>query len=395
MRRKTFLTKKSPKKIYILDCDFFYKTSTIPNYRAMKLYSYHSQIGDKPIFITESWHLTNTHDVLYLIRELRHTPIPPGDVLDDRRTILMGKEFQIFEDVQDIPHAAAICRPAYDLYKYDEPNIYQNASFVQFFNQGVYLKNMQDWHRPFSKATVIVDTNLWDAPPSYIVEAFETLKDEPTIVFLHPIKLKKLTNPEVFEAFKRLKLAKLYKIRYNNNIGEDYSSMTKVIDVIQELRENFPYLTVGVIPVKIITKDHWESKENIYHDFERCLKIMAYAQSKRVRINFKYPTMRLASPSWHYFEFFKTWSNHFHRLGYIEARLKKTMEFYKSDVAGILNNSRRWNTSRIKETVHLVARYPDLIREYGFKSWGGVVDTAVDKIDFNYIKEKAIEDHIF
>ena len=382
------------KKIYIVDCDYLYGTSVIPNYKAMKLYSYYDQLGHRVMLIRHEYELTNTHDMLFLIRELRHTPFPPGDLLDDRRTILIGKEFEIFDDVQTISDEVAVCRPDYSIYQYEKPNRLTHYSFVQFYNNNKKLKNVQDWHKANSKGTVVVDENFWDFPDAAVLECLEKLRSEHSIVFLSPIKLKKLLNEEILNALLKLKLAKAIKIVYNNNIGEDYSSAVKAIDLIAKLRKRYSYIQFSPINFKIITKDHWASSDNRLYDFERCLKIMVYSQKKRIRINFKYPKMRLASPAWTYFEFFKTWSNHHHLLCYIEALTLRSRQHYDTGYAAILNNSLRWNTSKTKMAVYLLAKLPDLMMEYGFVGWNGMISSSRDQIDFNYVKEKAIEDHI-
>ena len=193
----------------------------------------------------------------------------------------------------------------------------------------------------------------------------------------------------------KLKLAKFYKMRYNNNIGDDYDSVTKIIDMSKKLKNKFSYIIMPPLPVKIITKDHWVSKENIFYDFERCLKIMRYAQDKSVRINFRYPKMRLASPSFPYLEFFKTWSNHHHTLCYIEALTKNAAKFYKVSYVDIINNERYWVTAKVRQAIHLIARYPDLIKELGFTGWGGTKYSSTSRINFDLVKEKAIENNIF
>ena len=389
------LKAKSKQRISIVDCEYLYKTSDIPNYRAMKLYSYHEQLGNQVILVNQEYQLTGNHDMLYLIRELRTTPFPPGDLLDDPRTILIGKEFEIFEDSQDIPLEAAVCRPNYIIYEYDKPTIYSKASFVQLFHNDKLLKFKQDWHRENSTAVLVVDTNLWDAPAEHIANCLGELVGEQNVLFQHPIKLRKLLDKQVMDAFLKLKLAKFYKIRYNNNIGEDYQSVAMAVDILHTMKQRFIYLNLSSIPVKIITKDHWAKKENIYYDFERCLKIMTYAQKQKVRINFKYPKLRLSSPSWQFFEFFKTWSNHYHTLCYLEALLKGSSDFHSIPYSEILSQPRLWTTAKIKQAVHLIANYPDLMNEYGFTGWGGVYSSTAKRINFTYVKEKAIEDNLF
>jgi hypothetical protein len=383
------------KKIYIVDCDYLYATSSIPNYKAMKLSSYHQQLGDTVSFITEEYQLTGKHDILYLLREQRSTPFPSGDILDDKRTILMGKAMQLFDDVQELPNAAAVCRPDYSLYSYPDTNLYQRSSLIQFINGKYVIKNMQDWRRSDARAVLVVDETLWDAPARVVSECLDMLKDEHNVIFLHPIKLKKLIEPDVLSSFTKLKLAKFYKLRYNNNIGEDYDLVVKLIDAMQVVKNVYTYLNIPPIPIKIITKDHWESKANIFYDFERCLKIMNYAQKKRVRVNFKYPTIRLASPSWQYFEFFKTWGNHHHTLSYIEALTKNAAKFYRIGYIDVINDDKKWVTAKVKQAVHLLSRYPELMKEYGHTGWSGTYSTAADRINYDYVKEKAIENSIF
>lgn len=389
------LNQKLNKKIYIIDCEYLYSTSDMPNYRAMKLASYHKQLGDNVNLIEAEYQITDNYDILYFIKELRETPFPPGDILDDKRTVLMGEQFKIFDDWTDIKPEVAVCRPDYSIYNLKKNNKYSNSSFVQFFCGEKMLKNVQDWHKSKGTNTIIVDNNLWDANPRAVVQCLESLSGEPNIIFLHPIKLKKLLNEDVLDSFFKLKLAKYYKIRYNNNIGESFESACLAVDLMKKIKNRFVYLNVGSIPIKIITKDHWENKDNILYDFERCLKIMSYAQKQQIRINFKYPKMRLASPSWQFFEFFKTWSNHYHSLCYIEALLKGAMTFHARDYATILNNQKWWTTVKIKQAVYLLTRHTELMKEYGFTGWAGSKSTTEQFIDYQKIKEKSIEDNLF
>ena len=382
------------KRIFLLDCEYFYKTSLIPNYKVMKLSSYHKQLGDLVVLISAESQLTNDFDIMYLIRELRNTPFPSGDYLDDYRTVLIGKQFEMFEEVQELQTDAAMCRPDYTIYTYQKQSIYTKSNYVQFFNGNVRLKNSQDWHRFDSKGTIIVDPNFWDFPASVVTECLKSIRYENNIIFLNPIKLKKLTDLEVLESFSKLKLAKSAKMRYYNNIGEDYNSAVTIIDVMANLKSKVPYLNINSIPFKIVTTDHWSSKENIYNDFERCLKIMAYAQTKKVRINLKYPNMRLSSPSWYIFEFFKTWSNHLNTYSYVDAILKGAQDHYHQSYYVILNDEKYWRTAKIKQIIHLLVNYPELIDNYGFIGWGGITSTSKDKINYGYVREKAIENHI-
>ena len=390
------MKRKLSKKIYILDCDYFYETSKVPNYKAMKISSYHKQRGDNVTFITEEYMLTNNYHILYLIREYRHTPIPSGIFLDDIRTRLLGKEFELFEEVFEMDDLMAMSRPDYKIYNFPEDEkFYSRASFVQFFNGKKYLKNRQSWQKVDGLYNFVVDEQFWYAPDDIILKCLKELKRERNIIFMKPIRLKRLLDDKIFNAFVQLKLAKSAKILYNNNIGEDFESVKLAIKVIKKLKNYHPYLNVGSIPVKIITKDHWIDSKNIFDDFVRCLQIMHYAQQEEIRINMKYPRLRLASPSWFYLEFFKTWSNHYHRFSYLEALLITAVQFTDKGMQTILMNPKYWRTAKIKQAVHLLSHYPELMMKYGFDGWSGKVHQAKFNIDLDYIKEKAIEHIIF
>ena len=60
----------------------------------------------------------------------------------------------------------------------------------------------------------------------------------------------------------------------------------------------------------------------------------------------------------------------------------------------LLKKPAKWNIQKINETIYLLAAFPTLMYEYGFMERDGTHDPIRDQIDYNYIKEKAIENSI-
>lgn len=377
-----------------MDLDLLNKTTKIFNYKTMKIFSYHEQLGDHVQLITDDAFFTNNYDVLYLIREYRNSPILYPNALDDDRTILIGEGFQFYENVKDLTREMAVCRPKYSLFPEDPENIYSRANYAQFVQDKSVLLRTQDWHRNRAYLTIVVDKDFWKMSNPMIIKCMDSLKLESGVLFLGTISMKKLLNPEIFNRFITLKLAKNLKLKYNNDIGEDYESAKLAIDLAAKLKIQY-HLNVPHITFKIITHNHFTDPNSILYDFKRNMQIMAYAQTKRVRVNMKYPRLRQSSPRWYYFEFFKHWSNHRHTRSFVEAMLRDSAAFEGLAYYEVLNNDKYWVTDRIKRVVYLIAVMENFIKEYGFVMWGGNISNSIKLVDFEYVRRKAIENYIF
>ena len=57
----------------------------------MKLSSYHIQCGDKINFITSSEHIGMACDRMYIIKDYKRTPLPPRNIIDSNKTVLLGR----------------------------------------------------------------------------------------------------------------------------------------------------------------------------------------------------------------------------------------------------------------------------------------------------------------
>jgi hypothetical protein len=144
--------------------DFFYEKSFLPNATAMKISSFHKQLGDSVSLVIEEDDLKFKFDLLYIIRESRHTEKPSSALTDDTRSRLVGKTFRFDPNQFEIDEVIAACRPDYSLYPEPEPwrkTKYSEAQIAQFFFQGKLLKNVQPFEHPEGdKPTLIADDSF-------------------------------------------------------------------------------------------------------------------------------------------------------------------------------------------------------------------------------------------
>ena len=360
------------KVIYILDCEHYHGECKIPNYIAMKVSSYHKMMGDRVIFLSKGDHMTRLYNTCYIIKHHHGTPYPPTNLYDDDRTALMGEAFKGFDRYYEMPPKIAALRPDYTLYQ-DYDNVHSRSHFLQFFAGKVRLHERQNFYNLFrgNKYTYVVDDNLWDFKEEVIIEVLKELQEESNIIFLHPVKMKKLAlNPRIKEEFLKLSFAVGRPINYHNNAGESYEVAVKLIDFMAEYKRNFPRLKMGTIPFKIITKDHWQDKKYAVEDFERALKIVAYAHSKKIRVNMRYPKYLNITPFYDLFLAFKTWSNHFSSKCFLEHVSWKVGKKFGVHWTEVLFNP-IGTGERIRLVRNIIENKPELMLEYGTVTWGG------------------------
>lgn len=147
-------------RITIWDMDFFYKKSFLPNPKAMKISSFHKQSGDLVNFVTEDSHIKMVYDLFYIIREKTSTKRPPGNLIDDKRSRLIGAGFKHSDNAWDIDAVIAACRPDYMLYpEKEERDAYYNANIIQFYHNGIKLEVIQPFENTlkYRKKNLVID----------------------------------------------------------------------------------------------------------------------------------------------------------------------------------------------------------------------------------------------
>lgn len=362
-------------RVSIWDMDFFYKKSVYPNPTVMKISSYHKQLGDLVNFIEEPSHVKMPFDLFYIVKEKKATPRPSSKITENNKVRLLGKYFKHEGNYFEIDNVIAAVRPDYMLYpEKEERDPYYNANFVQFYNKGVKLELKQPFEntKKYHKKTVVIDKDFWEHSDENIESCLVELANYKNIAFLAPIKLKKIINsPKIMELFLKLKFSPGTIFKFQNNIGSDIDDARLMFKFIEDLKERNNNVRFGSIPIKCVSSDHWESRENAISDLERCLKIMDESKKRKIRILLVSPPRRdFETPYWYYFEIMEAWSESFYDRSYIEMMLHSAMVRYKLPWYAIINDSLKWALPNTTYLLKIMTKRKRWIMDYGIREWG-------------------------
>lgn len=367
------------KRITIWDMDFYYKKSFSPNPKAMKISSYHQQIGNLVNFVTEKYHINMLFDELYIIKEKRSTPRPAGNLIDDKRSRLIGSDFRYDDQKWEINEIIAACRPDYLLYPKVEDNAYYNADIVQFYHKEKRLELKQPFENALKgrKKTLVIDKNFWISDKKNILLCLEELKEYKNIAFLEPIQLKNiLEDKDIRKNFLELKFSQGTIFKFQNNYGSEFEDFINLCDFIKDLKEIAPQVRISAIPFRTILTDHWHddiyiASQNGLQDLERCLKIMDYAKEHRIHIVLVQPNRHLMeTPFWYYFEILEYWTRSMEKLSYIELMLWSACKRFNISWNIILSDTEKWSLPHIHFLLALMTQRKDIIDNYGYRKWG-------------------------
>ena len=123
--------------IFILDLDWMFDKSEIPNVNCMRISSFHKQLGHQVFLVNDMSELLMKYDKLYIWGESDSTPTVGHKILNDSRTTVFGKRFE-FCNAKHIGKTIASCRPDYLLYDIQDNNksSYAKANFITFYTDG-------------------------------------------------------------------------------------------------------------------------------------------------------------------------------------------------------------------------------------------------------------------
>jgi len=299
------------KRIMIWDMDFYHKVSFMQNVIAMKLSSYHQQLGDTINFVLEEDDLKFSADIIYIIKENKRTPFPPSKYVDNKRVKLIGKEFHFYSNQWEIDLVISMVRPDYNLYPMEDRNKYANAHMIQLLHKVTFLPTKQNYINSVAKhhqKSIVVDEHLWKAKKEVIKKCLNELKGLKNIMFLNPISLKKVVqDKEIGELFLALHFSKGTIFKFRNDYGSEFDEVKEIIDFLYEFKEKN---TAGLqgFPVKAVLYDHWKDRDYGIMDLERCLRITDYAKEKKIQVLLKTPRERLATPYWVFFDIMQNWT---------------------------------------------------------------------------------------
>ena len=367
--------------VFILDLDWLYDFSEIPNVECMKTSSFHKQRGDQTYLVNNLSDLTMSFDRLYVWGE--QSMLPPLDhkILNDKRTVLFGKRF-ILCGAKKLGAVILGCRPDYLLYDtFGTKNSYTKANFVTFFddNNNRIVKK-QDWHNTNGgvKRTIVTDEKLWQQKPEDIIMCLSEIVNETNIAFLHPISLKCLINNEsVANMFCELHFSRGTEFKWRNDVGQTKEDAQLIVKFLRKLKTH-TYSKIGMVPFKTKT-DTWQN------DLKRLLQVAA--EFKQYKFKCFLPDEKIEHPP--IYKWLKVWLNSDKNLSFIEFMLffafaKKGVRWYQ-----VLNDMTQWGNAQVKFLVQLLTQkqWQKLLPEMSIR-WG---EESLDFscIDLKLIMEKA------
>ena len=369
--------------VVILDLDWMFDKSEIPNVNCMKLSSFHKQRGDSVYFIGDMSELSLAYDRLYVFGESDSTPTISSKLLNDERTILFGKRFELC-GAKKLGTVVSGCRPDYLLYDIQDQNSssYAKANFVTFFTDtGNKIQKLQEWKNTKKgvKRTIVTDTVLWRQKPEEVEKCLEELKDEKNIVFLTPISIRFLIdNKEVQKKFFSLHFSKGTKFKWRNDVGSDKNSAIKICDFLNEFKK-YTKSQVGAIPIQ----PHLNENEN--EDIKRLFEVFAVFKKNKLRC-FLPPTEQAEQTIYHWL---RRWCDKGFENSFIEEMVFFTSASKGKRWSQIINEPGCWTGDRVRFLIQLLDKpdWEDYI-ECLCIQWGGdSINPSV--IDFDIIHKNA------
>ncbi|MBE6361055.1 MAG: hypothetical protein E7059_06365 [Treponema bryantii] len=370
--------------VLILDLDWIFDKSELPNVDCMKLSSFHKQRKDTVYFVGDMSELTMTYDRLYVFGESDSTPTMSSKILNDERTVLFGKRFELC-GAKKLGTVVMGCRPDYLLYDVtdEKSNSYIKANFVTFYTDcGEKIQKRQSWKNTKKgvKRTIVTDTTLWRQKPEEIEQCFEELKGEKNIVFLAPISIKFLIdNRSVQEKFFRLHFSKGTKFKWRNDIGSDEQSAQKIVSFLNDFRKHTKS-NIGAIPIRAI-----EQGEVELESLKRLIKVFAIFKQNKIKC-FLPPIEHLERIT---FQWLRSWCEKGFENSFIEE-----MVFFASASKGtrwfhIINEPKYWGTQKTKFLINLLCfnEWRELLPQMSVQWGNNSIDCSC--IDFNIIDKYA------
>lgn len=287
-------------QVYIYDVDFLANGS--PNFLAMRISSYHKQLGDKVTLLRKKDKLPRKLERLYILQRDEELEHPSVKLLTHPAARVYGVRY--FSNWE--PDAVLLaCRPDYLLYPRGRDK-YERSDAVQLTDNKGHLLQLRQEDENFetNKNTLITDTGLWKLSNSDLERALKSLKNKKNIYFLEPILLSRvLDDINVTEAFLHLKFARQESIRWINTLPLIASQMQRVINFFDRFKELHPHVMAGGVefyPKPTSTTD----VENI----KLMMNIMQWMKTRCWQIKFSKLHTRLDSVYVHYYELLHNWS---------------------------------------------------------------------------------------
>lgn len=356
-------------RVTIVDVEWYNNYSFVPNIICMKLSSYHKQRGDIVNFAESIFYLRLEFDVMYVVRAGAAGVLPEGIPLRNPRVNLIGNGFRFYERyVKELPAVVSACRPDYRLYRMDEDNKMTRANIIQFYNKGKRLPLIQDFRNSTKKAkwNLVIDENFWSYPLEDIEFCVENLKLDKSIVFQKEIQLKSIVNNEKIE---KLFMSLDYKRGSYLHFVADEVDIEKAMGFMKRFREK--YSNLKLMPLYYFPKfksDHNKEPEKAIEDLIDWLRIIDEGKEMGVRVVPRAP-WRAASPFWFYFEELEAWTTHRPKESMVEWFCGSAQTYHSALLPVVFYDTLKWSTPQIQWLMDIARKYPDIIKEFGYRRW--------------------------
>lgn len=373
--------------ISIWDLDWFYKKTTLPNVDCMRLSSYYKQKGYSVSFIKDLTDLNIKYEKIYIKKDLDETPYPSINILNDNKTVLLGKGFR-YNQAKQLNAIITACRPDYLLYDIDEHNSYANANFITFYAGKTLIKTRQDFHNTlkYTKRTIVTDTFLWKAPHDEILFCLEELKNEKNVVFLNPISIKTiLSNENIKKKFLKINFSIGTIFKWKNDYSNNVKDINNIINFLLDLKQNTKS-NIGFIPIKSFNEtDNVEDNFDII--FLNCMLIIDLFKKNNLKCRIIVPK-ELNNTKKYFFNLLEDWTTNYFELSFIEYILHNLC--YKSGILwyNILNNPIKWRNKNIDFLLYLLTSKKWEDYRYLLYRKNKDEDLNYKLINFNKIKEQ-------
>lgn len=325
-------------KVTIWDLDYYYtkKKHNCFNPDAMRISSYHKQMGDQVNFVTNEYDIRRPYDIYYVIKEQSKTPNPPADFFLNSKVRFIGKAYKT--RAWKIPDIIMAVRPDYLLYPEKNTRIEKSEQIQLFNSKSELLPRIQNYTNSFKgqKRVILTDKYIWFADKKSIIQAFKILSEVKNLSFSEPIWIQKLYNDEELKKeFFKLKLTPGAHLEWLTVDIEDFEA---AFQFLLDAHAVWPDVAIGSLEVKINTLDHWTSWLAALRDFNLIKSIILRGKKEGIQIKIKPSKQRLETPYYTLFEAISNWTQGPRgNLSWLEYLMGE----YK--VYGKLNKPHTWN----------------------------------------------------
>lgn len=357
--------------ISIWDLDYYYSKDkkNCFNPDAMKISSYHKQMGDKVNFVLTKYDIYRPYDLYYILKENNKTPNPPLDLAVAGKIRWCGKAYKGKKN-WTMPPLMVMARPDYLLYPNHNTKEERSEQVRLLDESQRVLTRCQDWHNTYkNKKVYITDKNLWNANVIQLTKALMNLKDIKNISFFEPIEIKKLiTDEEIRNLFLNLNFCYQAEFKWEplrmeekDTIEEYCNYIKQCIDFLSILKQKKNRFNVGVLKILIPKTDN----KSLVELYKQLLDIIIIAKEKKIRVEIESSNWR-DNPYYFIYNEISNWTKtRITRswLEYITARYGKVYNFHY--MVEYWSHPERWNP-----IFRDILRQTWINPQFAVKKWG-------------------------